>query len=98
LSLPVTPESSSRRSGHRGSYGRLFPYLPRFTADDAFLFALGRAGGLSDCQTDVDDERSLGREAAGGSRPDSSSVLNAPSDWQASASLIDLLTCEALVS
>jgi hypothetical protein len=47
------------------SYGRLFPDLPRFSADDAFLYALGRAGGLCDCQSDVDDEASLGRDAAG---------------------------------
>jgi hypothetical protein len=47
------------------SYGRLFPTLPRFSADDAFLFALGRSGGLCDCQSEVDDEASLGSEAAG---------------------------------
>lgn len=47
------------------SYRRLFPDLPRFSADDAFLFALGRAGGLCDCKSDVDDEASLGRDAAG---------------------------------
>src|SRR5262245_20225029 len=53
--LPLTPSS----------YGRLFPHLPHFSADDAFLFALGRAGGLCDCRSDVDDDASLGREAAG---------------------------------
>src|SRR5215813_8835318 len=47
------------------SYGRLFPDLPHFSADDAFLYALGRAGGLCDCQSDNDDETSLGRDAAG---------------------------------
>jgi hypothetical protein len=47
------------------SYGRLFPDLPRFSADDAFLFALGGAGGLCDCQSEVDEAASLGREAAG---------------------------------
>jgi hypothetical protein len=47
------------------SYGRLFPDLPRFSADDAFLFAPGRAGGLCDCQSDIDDEASLGRDASG---------------------------------
>ncbi|PWT83469.1 MAG: peroxidase [Blastocatellia bacterium] len=52
---PLTPSS----------YGRLFPDLPSFSADDAFLFALGRAGGLCDCQSDVDDAASLGCEAAG---------------------------------
>src|SRR5262252_8897042 len=47
------------------SYRRLFPALPQFSADDAFLYALGRPGGLCDCQSDVDDETSLGRDAAG---------------------------------
>src|SRR5262249_33527991 len=47
------------------SYGRLFPDLPPFSAGDAFLFALGGAGGLCDCQADGDDEASLGHEAAG---------------------------------
>jgi heme peroxidase len=47
------------------SYARLFPDLPRFSADDAFLVALGGAGGLCDCRMDVDDEASLGNEAAG---------------------------------
>jgi hypothetical protein len=47
------------------SYGRLFPDLDRFSADDAFLFALGRAGGLCDCRSDIDDDASLGRDAAG---------------------------------
>jgi hypothetical protein len=46
-------------------YARLFPDLPSFTADDQFLYALGRAGGLCDCR-DVDDApESLGTEAAG---------------------------------
>ena len=47
------------------SYGRLFPELPAFEADEAFLFALGRAGGLCDCGDAIDDEASLGSEAAG---------------------------------
>ena len=47
------------------SYGRLFPELRHFSADEAFLFALGRAGGLCDCQSDPDEDASLGREAAG---------------------------------
>jgi Animal haem peroxidase len=48
------------------SYGRLFPELPSFEAEEAFLFALGRAGGPCDCSLDeADTERSLGREAAG---------------------------------
>src|SRR5712664_24813 len=46
-------------------YARLFPDLPAFTADEAFLYALGRAGGLCDCGDAEDDEASLGTEAAG---------------------------------
>jgi hypothetical protein len=43
----------------------MFPELPAFDADEAFLHALGRAGGLCDCG-DVDDSpESLGEEAAG---------------------------------
>jgi len=45
-----------------GSYGRLFPDLPTFSADNSFLYALGRAGGLCDCGS---DEPALGTEAAG---------------------------------
>jgi len=43
----------------------MFPELPSFSADEAFLFALGRAGGLCDCRTEEDDDGSLGSEAAG---------------------------------
>jgi Animal haem peroxidase len=47
------------------SYSRLFPDLPAFSADQAFLYELGRSGGLCDCG-DVDDAAaSLGTEAAG---------------------------------
>jgi hypothetical protein len=48
-----------------GSYARLFPDLPSFSAQESFLFALGRAGGLCDCGDTWDDEASLGSEAAG---------------------------------
>ena len=47
------------------SYARLFPELPSFLADEAFLYALGRAGGLCDCGSASDDESSLGSQAAG---------------------------------
>src|SRR6195256_6195307 len=47
------------------SYARLFPDLPAFTADEAFLYALGRVGGLCHCGDAEDDEASLGTEAAG---------------------------------
>jgi len=43
----------------------LFPDLPSFSADNEFLLALGRAGGLCDCGDQQDDEASLGNEAAG---------------------------------
>src|SRR6516162_235359 len=48
------------------SYARLFPDLPSFSADESFLYALGRAGGLCDCRDDAaDSDASLGAEAAG---------------------------------
>jgi hypothetical protein len=47
------------------SYARLFPDLPAFSADEAFLYALGRSGGLCDCGNQDDDAASLGTEAAG---------------------------------
>ena len=47
------------------SYGRMFPELPSFQADEEFLRALGRAGGICDCG-DVDDTPdSLGGTEAG---------------------------------
>lgn len=47
------------------TYGRMFPELPSFRADEQFLHALGRAGGVCDCG-DVDDiPESLGDAAAG---------------------------------
>jgi heme peroxidase len=46
-------------------YARMFPELPAFEADEAFLLALGRAGGLCDCADVVDTPGSLGEEAAG---------------------------------
>ena len=48
-----------------GTYARMFPELPSFEADEAFLHALGRAGGLCD-GGDLDDPAdSLGETAAG---------------------------------
>jgi hypothetical protein len=46
-------------------YGRLFPDLPSFSAEQEALFALGRAGGLCDCGDEADEAESLGTEAAG---------------------------------
>src|SRR5262245_12208035 len=43
----------------------MFPDLPRFSADDAFLHALGGIGGLCDCGSGHDEPSSLGSEAAG---------------------------------
>ena len=47
------------------SYARLFPELPAFSADEAFLQALGRVGGLCDCGAGSDDAAALSTEAAG---------------------------------
>jgi Animal haem peroxidase len=47
------------------SYGRMLPELQSFQADEQFLHALGRTGGICDCG-DVDDTpNSLGEAAAG---------------------------------
>jgi hypothetical protein len=47
------------------TYGRMFPELPSFEADEQFLHALGRAGGLCDCGDAEDSPGSLGDTAAG---------------------------------
>ncbi len=47
------------------SYGRMFPELPSFEADEEFLHALGRAGGVCDCGDVEDTPDSLGETAAG---------------------------------
>ena len=47
------------------AYGRMFPDLPSFQADEAFLHALGRTGGLCDCGDIEDAPGSLGDSAAG---------------------------------
>src|SRR5271170_3003344 len=47
------------------TYGRMFPELPSFDADEQFLHALGRAGGLCDCGDVEDSSDSLGNTAAG---------------------------------
>jgi hypothetical protein len=43
----------------------MFPELPAFQAEEAFLLALGRAGGLCDCGDVADTLASLGEAAAG---------------------------------
>ncbi len=47
------------------SYARMFPDLPSFQADEQFLHALGRAGGVCDCGDIDDSPDSLGDAAAG---------------------------------
>src|ERR1700722_16265804 len=47
------------------AYGRMFPELPSFEADEQLLHALGRAGGLCDCGDAGDTPSSLGNAAAG---------------------------------
>src|SRR5258705_1617341 len=46
-------------------YARMFPELPAFQAEETFLLALGRAGGLCDCGDVADTPASLGEAAAG---------------------------------
>ncbi len=46
-------------------YARMFPELPAFEADEAFLRALGRAGGICDCGDEADAPGSLSEVAAG---------------------------------
>ena len=47
------------------SYARLFPELPSFQADEQFLHALGRAGGVCDCGDLDDSPEGLADTAAG---------------------------------
>ena len=47
------------------TYARMFPGLPSFQADEQFLHALGRAGGICDCGDIDDSPDSLGDAAAG---------------------------------
>ena len=62
---PSRARTTSAAGVGRTAYARLFPELPSFTAEDSFLYALGRAGGLCDCGDASDDGSSLGSEAAG---------------------------------
>ena len=47
------------------TYARMFPELPKFEADQQFLLALGRKGGLCDCGDVEDAPDSLSDSAAG---------------------------------
>src|SRR5262249_51274029 len=46
-------------------YARMFPRLPSFTAEQSFLYALGRQGGLCDCGDSRDLQETEGHSAAG---------------------------------
>ena len=46
-------------------YARMFPELPSFQAEEAFLHAIGRAGGMCDCGDGPDTPSSLSSVAAG---------------------------------
>lgn len=46
-------------------YARMFPSLPAFRADEQFLRALGRVGGVCDCEATEDAPESLADTAAG---------------------------------
>src|SRR5690349_13689465 len=46
-------------------YARLLPELPALDADETFLHALGRAGGICDCGDVADSPASLSGVAAG---------------------------------
>jgi hypothetical protein len=50
--------------GPRG-FRRIFPDLPPFEADEAFLHAIGRKGGVCDCGDEADSPESLADVAAG---------------------------------
>jgi hypothetical protein len=58
VDAPVNPLSRQR-------YARMFPDLPRFTAEQEFLHALGRQGGICDCGADHDEPASEAEGAAG---------------------------------
>jgi hypothetical protein len=46
-------------------YARMFPSLPAFRAEERFLHALGRVGGVCDCEATDDTPASLAETAAG---------------------------------
>lgn len=46
-------------------YARMFPSLPAFRAEEQFLRALGRVGGVCDCEATEDVPESLAETAAG---------------------------------
>ena len=62
---PARHGTASNGAFTPGTYARMFPELPSFEADEAFLHALGRAGGLCDGGDLDDPAESLGETAAG---------------------------------
>lgn len=61
----VPAKAATDRFTGPAAYDRMFPDLPSFQADEQFLHALGRAGGLCDCGDISDSPNSLGTTAAG---------------------------------
>ena len=61
----MRPCSAQPRFLAAATYGRMFRELPSFEADEQFLHAMGRAGGLCDCGATGDSPASLGESAAG---------------------------------
>ena len=62
---PSRGQFSSSAATGPARYARMFPELPSFNADEAFLHTIGRAGGLCDCGDSADTPGSLGNVAAG---------------------------------
>jgi len=62
---PVRARAALDGFGTSATYARMFPELPSFEADESFLHALGRAGGLCDGGDAEDRAESLGETAAG---------------------------------
>jgi hypothetical protein len=62
---PSRAHSSAGAPTGVARYARMFPELPSFEADEAFLHTIGRAGGPCDCGDLADTPDSLGSVAAG---------------------------------
>jgi hypothetical protein len=65
LARPPRPVDAPLHPPGRQQYARMFPGLPRFTAEDTFRYALGRQGGLCDCGDERDTPESDANSAAG---------------------------------
>jgi hypothetical protein len=62
---PSRARSSTGTTAGPAGYARMFPELPSFQADEAFLHTIGREGGPCDCGDLADTPGSLGTVAAG---------------------------------